>query len=66
MANFYINTDGYNLTVYGVKTGRVQVWKVRVVNRRNNESKDGLRSFDCAEKAKLAAFDALIWAKENL
>lgn len=64
--NFYINTDGFNLTVFGIKNKGSIFWKIYIVNRSSSQSKDGARIFNSSDEAKSAAFDALIWAKENL
>jgi hypothetical protein len=61
----YLNTDGFNLQVYAVN-GREQGWMIAVVNRSSLQRRQWRKSFKSADEAKRAAFDALLWAKDNL
>jgi hypothetical protein len=60
--NAYINTDGFNIVVYE----RNNNWRIGVTNRETGQEKFGKRDFPDERAAKLAAFDALCWAKEKL
>lgn len=60
--NFYLNTEGFNLTVFQ----RGAVWTVSVTNRVNSSSRIGVRTYESIEVAKAAALNALLWAKEHL
>jgi hypothetical protein len=60
--NWYLNSDGYNLVVSG-KTGG---WTVFIQNRETEQTQPGRKIYPTLEAAKLAAFDALIWAQRNL
>ncbi len=60
--NSYLNTDGFNITVfYGHNS-----WHLIVRNRETDKAQKGSKGYPTEEAAKMAAFDALIWAKENL
>lgn len=61
----YLNTDGFNLQVYTV-AGRAPGWMIAVVNRSSLQRRQGRKSYTSVDEAKRAAFDALLWAKENL
>jgi hypothetical protein len=61
----YLNTDGFNLQVYPV-SGRSRGWMIAVVNRTTLHRRQGQKSYRSADDAKRAAFDALLWARDNL
>lgn len=58
----YINTEGFNLTVYPKDAG----WAVTASNRGTGASQSGRKTFATEDAAKAAALNALIWAKEHL
>ena len=60
--NIYINTEGFNLTVHPQARG----WSVRVVNRESGAAQSGRKIYPTQDAAKLAALNALLWAKEHL
>ena len=60
--NPYINTDGFNLTVYREGAG----WSVRVLRRASGAVQVGRKAYSTENDAKLAAFNALLWAKDHL
>lgn len=60
--NWYLNSDGYNIVV----SGKREVWTVFVQNRETDLSQRGRKTYPTLEAAKLAAFDALMWARRNL
>lgn len=60
--NLYINTDGFNLTVYRAGAG----WTVRVQRRASGAAQIGRKSYSTESDAKLAAFNALLWAKDHI
>lgn len=63
--NPYINTDGYNVTVFRhPRPG--DGWGISVLNRTSGQSQFSRKNYASEEKAKLAALDALLWAKSNL
>lgn len=62
---YYLNTDGFNLQVYAV-SGRSPGWMIAVVNRSSLQRRRGRKSYKSADEAKRAAFDALLWARNNL
>jgi hypothetical protein len=64
--NPYMNTEGYNLTVFERGSGRHRHWVVRVTNRTTDETRQGKGKYSSAEEAKGASLDALIWAKEHM
>lgn len=61
----YLNTDGFNLQVYAI-IGRAPGWMIAVENRLSLQRRQGRKSYKSADEAKRAAFDALLWAKDNL
>jgi hypothetical protein len=61
----YLNADGFNLQVYPV-AGRSPGWMVAVVKRASLQRRQGRKTYKSADEAKRAAFDALLWAKDNL
>jgi hypothetical protein len=60
--NSYINTDGFNITVF--QNGKT--WALGISNRDTGSTQKGKKSYPTEAAAKAAGFDALIWAKENL
>jgi hypothetical protein len=58
----YINSDGFNIVVFP----RGNVWCVRIRNRQTNDERFGSKTYPTLDAAKLGAFNALIWAKDNL
>lgn len=60
--NSFLNTGGFNIAIYHRGAG----WTVRVENRDTGASQMGRKQFLTERDAKLAAFDALVWAKDNL
>lgn len=64
--NPYLNTEGFNLTVYSVNDRRGRYWGLRVSYRVTGATQAGKRRYASEEEAKRAALDALIWAKSNL
>ena len=64
--NSYLNTEGFNITVFTTRDRKGQYWGMRVTNRNNNASQFGHRRHPTEESAKKSALDALLWAKDNL
>ena len=64
--NPYLNTEGFNLTVFQVADQKGSYWSVKVSRRSTGASQMGHRRYDCMEDAKKAALDALVWAKDHL
>jgi len=64
--NPYLNTEGFNLTVFPASDQRGQFWGLRVTHRENGTSQLGRRRYASEADAKKAALDALIWAKQHL
>jgi hypothetical protein len=58
----YVNTEGYNLTVF--QKGRH--WVIKITNRASGMSQIGRKSYISEDEAKAAALNALLWAKEHL
>jgi len=61
----FLNTDGFNIQVFEPKDAK-QGWMITIMRRATLDRIRGHRRFPSLEKAKLAAFDALIWAKGRL
>lgn len=64
--NPYLNTEGFNLTVFQTADRRGRFWGLRVTHRNSGTSQLGRRRYASEADAKKAALDALIWAKEHL
>lgn len=64
--NSYLNTEGFNLTVFPAAGSRGLYWMLLVTHRESGASQFGRRRYESEEEAKKAALDALIWAKEHL
>lgn len=60
--NLYLNTEGFNLTVFQRGTG----FGVSVARRDRDGSQMGKKNYSTQEDAKAAALNALIWAKAHL
>ena len=60
--NLYINTDGFNLAVYRAGAG----WSVRFLRKASGAVQAGSKVYSTETDAKLAAFNALLWAKDHL
>ncbi|MHA6766995.1 hypothetical protein [Sphingobium ummariense] len=61
----FLNTDGFNIQVLEpeeVNSG----WMITIMRRGAADRIRGRKRFPSLEKAKLAAFDALMWAKSRL
>jgi hypothetical protein len=64
--NLYLNTEGFNLTVFPAADRKGQFWSLRVTHRASRTSQLGRRRYHSVNAAKRAALDALIWAKDKL
>lgn len=63
--NFYLNTEGFNLTVYRGREPKAQ-WRIAVTHRGTGKRQEGRRGYYSANLAQLASLDALLWAKDRL
>ena len=59
--NLYINTEGFNLTIYSHGRG----WGVRVVNRESGAAQSGRKVYP-TESRRRPPHSALLWAKDHL
>jgi hypothetical protein len=64
--NAYLNSDGFNLTVFSAPTLAGREWRLRVVHRESGSEQAWKRRYVSEAAAKYAALDALLWAKEHL
>jgi hypothetical protein len=64
--NPYLNTEGFNLTVFKQSDKEGQFWGLKVTNRTTGHEQYGKRRYPSEEAAKRAALDALLWAKDHL
>lgn len=64
--NPYLNTEGFNLTIFPVSDRKGLGWSVRVTNRGTGANQLGRGRYSSIADAKNRALDALIWAKDNL
>jgi len=64
--NPYLNTEGFNLTVFSLSDRRGRYWGLQVTHRETSQSQRGRRRYPTEDAAKKAALDALLWAKDNL
>jgi hypothetical protein len=59
---YYINTEGYHLRVFPQGSG----WKILVRHNETRAEQVGKRDYLSEGEAKIAALDALLWAKDHL
>jgi hypothetical protein len=60
--NAYLNTDGFNVVIYPRRDPRLgRAWTFRIADRETERSIPSKRVFATEDRAKLAAFDALIF-----
>jgi hypothetical protein len=64
--NYYLNTEGFNLTIFKMLEAGEQCWGLRITHRKSGRAQFSRRRYKSEELAKRAALDALIWAKEHL
>jgi hypothetical protein len=64
--NFFLNTEGFNLTVFKIDEGDRCLWAIKVTHRDSGRTQRGKRRYPSENAAKAAALDALLWAKERL
>ena len=64
--NSYLNTEGFNITVFGKGVGAGRFLSFKVENRETEQFQFSRRRYSTEEAAKNATLDALIWAKEYL
>jgi hypothetical protein len=64
--NPFLNTEGFNLTIFRRADAAGRPWGVRVANRQSGKERLGARRHDSLDAAKRAALDALFWAKDHL
>jgi hypothetical protein len=60
--NPFLNADGYNIVVY--PTGN-SGWAFRIKNRATDKAMIARQPLDSMDKAKLRAFDAMVWMKQR-
>ncbi len=60
--NAYLNTDGFNITVF---QRTPTLWGARIEDRATSRSVSSKRPHKTEDAAKLAAFDAMIFLKEE-
>jgi len=64
--NSYLNTEGYNIAVFGRSFRGTPYWSFRVENRQTGRAQFSRRRYPTENAAKNATLDALIWAKQFL
>lgn len=64
--NLYLNTEGFNLTVFKTSDRRRNFWGLQVTNRQTGKKQTGHHRYMSEDEAKNAALTALLWAKEHL
>lgn len=60
--NSFLNTDGFNIAIYKQANG---LWGGRIENRRTRQFIMSKREYQTEDKAKIAAFDAMIFLKNE-
>lgn len=58
--NAYINTDGFNITIFRNSNG---TWGGKITDDESGQSIRSRRTYESQDRAKLAAFDAMIFLK---
>lgn len=61
--NPYINAKGYNIVLFLKKNNK---WRILISNKETNAKKYSEDQYDNEGDARVAAFDLLEWAQENL
>jgi hypothetical protein len=64
--NSYLNTEGFNIIVFGTRDTASRSWGFKVENRATGQGQFSRRRYLTEEAAKNATLDALIWAKQYL
>jgi hypothetical protein len=64
--NLYLNTEGFNLTLFEISSAAPPRWGLKVTHRQSGRTQFSRRQYDSEQSAKRAALNALIWAKEHL
>lgn len=64
--NAYLNTEGFNITVFKSTDLKAPHWALKVTHRETDRSQFGKRKYGSQDEAKRAALDALLWAKGHL
>lgn len=60
--NPYLDTDGFNIAVF--PKGRV--WSTRIVEKATEKTYFARRQYETEDKAKLAAFDAMVFLRQRV
>lgn len=60
--NSYLNTDGFNIVVFP----KGKLWSARIVEKATDKPHFARRQYESEYKAKLAAFDAMIFLKNRV
>jgi hypothetical protein len=63
--NFYLNTEGFNLTVYPARLPQ-KGWRIAVTHRDSGKRREGQRLYGSSTEAQMASLDALLWAKDRI
>lgn len=64
--NPYLNTEGFNLTVFEKSDATGKYWALKITHRESDRTQFGKRRYPSENAAKRASLDALLWAKEHL
>jgi hypothetical protein len=64
--NPYLNSEGFNIVVFGKHDARGAYWSFKVENRQTGRDQFSRRRYLTEAAAKNATLDALIWAKQYL
>ncbi|MUO42855.1 hypothetical protein BBL17_013780 [Agrobacterium vitis] len=62
LGNYFINTEGFNLTVFE----RGEGFGISVARRGTDKRQIGRQNYPTRDGAKAAALNALLWAKSHL
>jgi hypothetical protein len=64
--NSYLNTEGFNLTVFEKTDAKGRYWALKITHRESDRTQFGKRRYLSEDAAKRASLDALLWAKNHL
>ena len=63
--NYYLNTEGYNITIFQKTDQRGTYWSFLIKNRFDENTRFARRRYETLDSVKQATLTALVWAKDT-
>jgi hypothetical protein len=63
--NYYLNVEGYNLTIFQKADNFETCWSFLIKNRFDGNTRFARRKYSTLESAKQGTLTALVWAKDT-